>query len=345
MALNSNADFNQLSTWLNQNLTEKNSIIPHTNTIPKIYSKGIYFWFMHPEGYKALSKFVIIEPITTRYTKEIDSVKYDLVYLGTTGTGKAGNSNLTIRLNWHINQEHRESTICQKESALSTLRTGLGGLLSEDLITPNTESLINTFMITYLKVFWIEYPNNKQLIDSAEETLIKIIRPLLNIKNNPNAKINALNNPTKTYKLRRGLVESNTKYRLGFENKELKNKNTAVTLKPKTSNETENSSISKNDCVEFRVLQNQSIAVLAGDKRNLPVGVCTIEIINPVNGQYLYIQKNGNPIRTIRTRLRTVSEYFNAQDTTVGLYKWQVVQNEMINDGIKEIIVRVCPID
>ncbi len=139
MEINSNADFNQLSEWLNQNLTEKNSIIPHTNAIPNITSKGIYFWFMHPDGYKALSKFVVIEPITSRYTKEIDGVKYDLVYLGTTGTGKQGNSNLFIRLDWHINQEHRESTICQKESALSTLRTGLGALLSKDLIIPDTE--------------------------------------------------------------------------------------------------------------------------------------------------------------------------------------------------------------
>ena len=75
MALNSNADFNQLSEWLNQNLTEKNSIIPHINAIPKITSKGTYFWFMHPDGYKALSKFVVIEPIIPRYTKEIDGVQ------------------------------------------------------------------------------------------------------------------------------------------------------------------------------------------------------------------------------------------------------------------------------
>ena len=98
-------------------------------------------------------------------------------------------------------------------------------------------------------------------------------------------------------------------------------------------------------CVEFKVLQNQSIAVIADATPNLPVGICTIEIINPVKGQNLYIRNNGNPIRTIRTRFRTVSEYFNAPDTAVGLYKWQVVQNEMINKGIEEIIVRVCPIN
>jgi hypothetical protein len=217
MPINPNADFNQLKIWLDENLTDKNSIIPHENIIPRISTKGIYFWFMHPNGYKKLNNFVVIEPITPKYFKEINGLNYDLVYLGTTGTGKAGKSNLTGRLTWHINQTHSESTICQKESALSTLRTGLGALLADDLIIPNTETRINTFMKLFMKVYWIEYPDNKQLIDNDEDTLIKGLRPLLNIKKNDNAKKDALNNPTRTYKLRRNFVETTTKSRLGFK--------------------------------------------------------------------------------------------------------------------------------
>jgi hypothetical protein len=108
-----------------------NSFRPHIDEIPKSKSKGIYFWFMKTEGYNLMSKYIKIKPIDPRYSKEIDGMKYDLVYLGTTGTGKQGNSTLNKRLDWHINQKHRESTINQKQSALSTLRTGLGSLLSD----------------------------------------------------------------------------------------------------------------------------------------------------------------------------------------------------------------------
>jgi hypothetical protein len=97
-----------------------------------------------------------------------------------------------------------------------------------------------------------------------------------------------------------------------------------------------------NNCVEFKVQQDESIAIIAGNIQNLPVGCCTIEIMNPLNGQNLYIQNNGNPIRTIRTLLRTVTEYFTAGDAN-GISKWQVVQNEMIQHNIQEITVRVCP--
>lgn len=344
MKINPNANFKDLTSSLDQNLIDENSITPHSDNIPKILSKGIYFWFMHPDGYKALSNYVAIEPITQRYTKEINDVKYDLVYLGTTGTGKQGKSNLHGRLKWHINQYHSESTICRKESILSTLRTALGALLADDLIIPDTKSIVNTFMKKYTRVFWIEYPDNKQLIDSDEKILINGIKPLINIQNNPNALQNANNNPTITYKLRRNLVEKNTKSRLGFDNNKPKNTKTEMTTKPILSNNINNSTGVYNSCVEFRVTQNQSIAVVAGTIRNLPVGPCTIEIINAINRQNVYVQNNGNPIRIIRTAGRTVSQYFNSPDTAIGLYKWEVVRNEMIEKNIENISVTVCPI-
>lgn len=213
MAINRNADINELKNWLNKNLQSTNPFVPHKDAIPKIISKGIYFWFMRPNGYKVLGEYVKIQPIDTRYTKDIYGEKYDLVYIGTSGTGKKGNSTIYDRLKWHINQNHGKGEICH--GTLSTFRAGLAALLADDLIIPNTESLVNTFMKDYMKVFWIEYPNDKLLIDNAENQLIEVLRPLLNLKNNPNAKANAPFNSTKVYKSRRTLVYNNSKQRLG----------------------------------------------------------------------------------------------------------------------------------
>jgi hypothetical protein len=205
-------DIENAEKWLDENL--KKSFRPHLDSIPNSKSKGIYFWFMKEEGYIQLSKYVEIKPLNSCYSKEIEGLKYDLVYLGTTGTGKTGKSNLYKRLDWHINQKHRNSTINQKQSALSTLRTGLGALLAEDLIELNTEELVNQFMKEYFVIYFTEYPDNKSLIDNHEAILIEGLKPLLNIKSNSNAKKDSVNNSTKFYKKRRNEVEKRTKKRL-----------------------------------------------------------------------------------------------------------------------------------
>ena len=48
---------------------------------------------MLPEGYLALSNFIPIQTIESKFSKIIDNLMYDLVYLGTTGTGKQGKNN------------------------------------------------------------------------------------------------------------------------------------------------------------------------------------------------------------------------------------------------------------
>jgi hypothetical protein len=90
----------------------------------------------------------------------------------------------------------------------------LGALLSEDLIESNTEALVNQLMEDYFIIFFIKYPINKSLIESDESILIKELRPLLNIKGNPNSLKIALENSTKLYKKRRKEIEKNTKKRL-----------------------------------------------------------------------------------------------------------------------------------
>ena len=214
MDLKSNINIHEISSILDNSL--EFYFRPHLEEIPILETKGIYFWFMKNSAYMNLSQFMEIRPVSTVFSKFIDNVKYDLVYLGTTGTGKKGNSTLTKRLDWHINQKHKESSIKQKQSALSTLRTGLSSLLSEDLILPNTEELVNDFMSSNMIVYYLEYPNNKELIDNDEKILIYKLKPLLNLKSNPNSLKNSDLNPTKQYKYRRIIVEKNTKKRLGL---------------------------------------------------------------------------------------------------------------------------------
>lgn len=96
-------------------------------------------------------------------------------------------------------------------------------------------------------------------------------------------------------------------------------------------------------CVEFQLARNENIATIANGISNLHVGPCSIELFyKNSNDVRLYIN-NGK--RNIRTKNRTISEYFNSPDTKNGnIPKWQIVQNEMNepNRKIEEITVRVC---
>jgi hypothetical protein len=212
MNLQNNITFYELSNILDNQLI--NSFKPHVDAIPNVQSKGIYFWFMKQKSYLNLSQYETISPIEPKYTKTINGEEYDLIYLGTAGTGKKGNSNLKKRFDWHINQKHKESTIKQKQSALSTFRTGISSLLSNDLILPNTEKMVNDFMNTNMILFYIEYENNNDIISADEKILIKNLKPLFNLKNNPNSYKNSTSNSTRDYKIRRNFIEKKTKERL-----------------------------------------------------------------------------------------------------------------------------------
>jgi len=336
MAINPTADFNELTTWLNQNLLSKNSFVPHADVIPHVKSKGIYFWFMNPDGYKALIKSDSIKPIEPRYTRNIEGVIYDLVYLGTTGTGKQGKNNLFKRLDWHINQVHRGSTIRQKESALSTLRTGLGSLLADDLIIPNTETDINNFMKTYMKVFWIVYSDNKTLIDNDEKILIKKIKPLLNLKHNPNHLKGAKDNPTKEYRARRNSIEMYTKKRLGFQNTKGKKNNVTILHKVnKTHKKIQITNMEiKDKCFEKTFSNAEDIHQFA---RNTKFK----------EGQWSFIfydtKKPGNIIKLGRGETGNPSTYMGS-DLKTKQTRWRFIEEEMIKNNIEKLTVKFCPI-
>lgn len=334
MTISPNTDFKELEKNLNENLLPPNSFVPHLDSIPNVKSKGIYFWFMHPEGYKALSNYVTIEPIEPKYTRNIDGVIYDLVYLGTTGTGKQGKNNLFKRLDWHINQVHRESTIMQKESALSTLRTGLGSLLADDLIIPNTETDINNFMKTYMKVFWIVYSDNKTLIDNDEKILIKKIKPLLNLKHNPNHLKGAEDNPTKDYRARRNSIEMFTKKRLGFQN--TKGKKSNVTILPKMNKRHKKIQITnleiKDKCFEKTFSNAEDIHQFARKTKFK-------------EGKWSFIffetKKPGNIIKLGRGETGNPTSYMGSDYKDAS--RWRFIEEEMIKYKIEKLTVKFCP--
>jgi hypothetical protein len=338
-----NDDFNQLNEWLKENLTCKNCFVPHLDKIPEINSKGIYFWFMKPEGYEKLSKYIAIKPIEPKYTINCEGVIYDLVYLGTAGTSKKGNSNLFKRFEWHI-KEHSESSICSGH--ISTLRSGLGSLLSDDLILPNTENEINQFMKEFMKLCWIEYPNDKKLIDTDERFLIKGLKPLLNIKNNPNALAASKDNPTKHYKKRRVEIVAKSKSKLNCK-KETK------TIK-KTKNPDDNTPLFaenilttlENGCVEYFVLQGQDIGEVTRGIEGLPTGKCKITIYDSKNIEFEFTEWD----RITGSKKQNIYTYFDNSSTFKDennkyLSRKKVVKKWMKENKIEEITIKVCAIN
>jgi hypothetical protein len=200
--------------FLDKNLSVENSIVPKVTNIREGLSKGIYFWFLNPRGYESLSKFIKISSIDNCFQYSIDNIEHDLVYIGTAGTGRNGLNNISKRLRWHIGQRHSENEV--RYGTLSTLRSGVSSLLSNDLIESNTEKLVNDFFGEHMRVFWIGYPDDRELIDNNERTLIRELKPLLNIKNNPSALDSAGENITQMYKRHRQEVIRNTRGRLGL---------------------------------------------------------------------------------------------------------------------------------
>lgn len=102
-----------------------------------------------------------------------------------------------------------------------------------------------------------------------------------------------------------------------------------------------------NKCVEFKITNNDNIALVAAANPNLPVGPCTIELFYK-NKTDVRRYINGGA-RCIRKINRSVSDFFRATDLINGIniQKYQIVYNEMNDPNriIEEITVRVCPIN
>lgn len=337
MPIHPNADFNQLRDWLNENLL--NSFHPHVDEIPDIKSKGIYFWFMKPEGYNELSKYIKIEPLDPCYSKEIDGVKYDLVYLGTAGvrnnSSGINNGHLVERLMWHLTKNKGKSAL--KSGTMSTFRRTIGALIKDDLLENNTQQILDNFFRDSFVIFYVEYPGSfsevKDIVNQDETKLIEVVRPIFNLDKNPNAKIN--DHITYLIQERRQLIEKSSISKLGIIEKKEERK--VIPQKNKSK-----AIVQINECVEFKVRREQNIIEVANNITDLPLGPCTIEIFsNDRTDLRQYI--NGN-VRKIRTPNRSVTAFFIAPDGNIS--KYLIVEKEMNDDNriIEEITIRVCPI-
>ncbi len=180
-------------------------------------SRGIYFWYMQPEGYEILSQHIVFPaPFGGQTTDEHGN---HLVYLGTAGTRPTANNQagLQDRFVWHVSNHHAIPQV--RHGTLSTLRQTLGSLLANDLIEVDgvfTEVLVNQFMADYFTVSYIAYegilPAIGLVIDADEVKLIQALTPLLNLKKNPD--IAVLGHPTRQIKARRIAINQATQHRI-----------------------------------------------------------------------------------------------------------------------------------
>lgn len=338
--MKSNFNTKNINEILETELKLENSFVPTISNIPNGLAKGIYFWFMKSEGYEILSNKIMVVPMENSYSKVIDGLKFDLVYLGTAGTGKEMKSNLSIRLKWHIGQKHTESAVFSKY--LSTLRKGLGSLFSDDLVEENTEVLVNDFLEKYLRVFWLEYPENIAQIDKDEKVLIKQLRPFLNLKNNPNALKSSKDNVTKKFKERLNIVQSETINRLRELGYKAKKKNGSI--KPKEFS-VKNEIISENDYQEYWVSQNQNIAEVTKGIDGLYRGKSKIRIFdsNDPNIEFTHWRREtGNNLNFNAQNIYTYFEKVSSEGER--RYRHLVIKEWMQSNNIKDIKVCVYPI-
>jgi hypothetical protein len=204
-------------------------------------------------------------------------------------------------------------------------------------------------MKEFMKLCWIEYPNDKKHIDTDERFLINGLKPLLNIKNNPNALAASKDNPTKHYKKRRVEIVAKSKSKLNCK-KETK------TIK-KTKNPDDNTPLFaeniittfENGCVEYIVLQGQDIGEVTRGIEGLPTGKCSIEIYDSNDILKIFdlynIRFTGN---NENPNSQNIYTYF---DTTcserlfhIGKYKKEIIKYWMKENKIEEITIKVCPI-
>jgi hypothetical protein len=328
----------QAYNWLDKKISNKFLINVHCNELSKIPpEKGLYFWFIKTETLESL--FKMNSNIT--YNIEYNGNKYALAYIGSAGTGKKKQSNLNERLKWHLCQQHTESNV--RSGILSTLRTGISAMLSDDLILPNTESATNDFLCENMLVNWVEFQlEEEHLIDETEKLLIKILKPVFNIKNNPNSKSNSFENITKLYKERRSIIKESTMRRL--EKSMKTNGNSEINYK--------NTTISNNNlvmrekqcgCLEYIVSKNQNIADVTMKIQGLTLGPCKIRIWDSSNPKNEFMEWHRTTGRN--SKGQNIYSYFKNTPSNSNKTRAEVISNWMETNNIYEITVSICPLN
>jgi hypothetical protein len=342
-------DFTSICLWLKENLLDENRIkacCKETGKVPT--EKGLYFWFTNQDGYKALNKFLKVKPLDDRYVRKINSEDFDLVYIGTAGvrnnSNGINNGHLQERVKWHLCNCKTISCLCSGH--ISTLRSTIGSLINSDLIDNDTQVRIVEVFCKYFYVYYLKYPGSFQevqnTVSSDEEILIRVIRPIFNLKNNPNIEI--VNNITSQIQQRRQNVERSSKDKWCKDKKQKKNKNQEYKLDTKQSTLP---IIGK--CVEFRVRVDQSIHNIINTINNLPnpsIFICKSSNDNDV---IVYKSERTNGWRKTGKGQDIYAYFKNSDDGYANRnnyhsnIRWKIIQEEMELENIPEITVTVCP--
>ncbi len=347
MPINPDADLNQITDWLNEQLTDKNRIkacCQEVKNVPAI--KGIYFWFMNHSCYKTLSECIEINSLQTHYQRIINDQIYHLVYLGTAGvrnnSNGENNGHLNQRIKWHLCDNKGVSSLCS--GTMSTLRRTIGALISDDLIENNTQNKIDELFCESFFIYYAKYTGTfidiKDIVNSDESILIKVLTPIFNIDEN----INAFDKNHLTFgiKERRNLVERSSKEKWCYNGKQTMESKRAIRLNPPSN---DNLELKNSDgCIEFNVKKHQSIATQIQGIKNLPEGKCLILCYNSQDlNQIIYSKKNGNGWRQTGSGKQNIYTYFLNVDTQYNnQQRWQIIQNEMNGKNIEEITVKIC---
>jgi hypothetical protein len=208
--------------------------------------------------------------------------------------------------------------------------------LAEDLIGTNTEVLVNQFMKDYFVIYFLEYPDNKRLIDGDEDILIKGLKPLLNIKGNPNSHKKSRENSTKSYKMRRNDVENKTKKRLQ-----------GVKIKL-------NELIEKKKASDKQIIQSE-IEII---ENSIEKAFSTAQDIHDFFSKqkfddgdwYFIIYETKNPNNTICnfwTKTGIPNNYFGNTETNKNRKinnrqpaRWKIIEKEMLDNNIDSVTVK-----
>jgi len=347
-----------LTKWLDENLNDEKRIkacCKEVNKLPIV--KGIYFWLMHQSSYKKLNGLKSLKPV---YQRNINGEVYHLVYTGTAGVRNNSNGkndgNLKKRIKWHLCENKTVAALCS--GTMSTFRRTIGSLLEDDLIENDIQVKIDGFFCDDFYIYYLEYPGTflqvKDIVNSEETVIINLLRPIFNLDENPNVSIPG--HVTNEIQKRRQKVEKDSKLKWCYEKNPIANSKRKKILSSKKLNVSVRVDFvdAKNGCVEFKVNINDSVHQVIQNIPNLP-NPCIFLCYNSNNSNQLVYQSNRkNGWRSTGLKGgQNVYTYFSNSDKLYSeankffpkINRSEIIQLEMKRKKIKEITVRVCPIN